>query len=73
MRQYQELLNRVPTEGLRNDGRIAAGTSAGFGHQMRFVASAWHPADILRMGLAPCRRLFEVVVGQGSRNFRSPE
>ena len=36
MRQYQELLQRVMTEGLDRSDRTGVGTRAVFGHQMRF-------------------------------------
>ena len=43
MRQYQELLQRVLTGGVRKQDRTGTGTLAVFGHQMRFDLSQGFP------------------------------
>jgi thymidylate synthase len=44
MRQYQELLQRVMTEGVDRPDRTGVGTRAVFGHQMRFNLADGFPA-----------------------------
>ena len=43
MKQYQELMQRVLSEGVKKEDRTGTGTLSVFGHQMRFDLSEGFP------------------------------